>query len=152
LAIAEIQMVDPREQPTVGGNRSIPTVVTVTSAGTGGYAQLIEAARHRLCADEPAEAGGSDTGPRPTELVLAGLGACTAITLRMYAERKGWSLGTIQVSVELQEEGEVQRIERRIAFSIALPPTQHRRLAEISDKTPMTRMLKAGIAIRTILS
>ena len=66
--------------------------------------------------------------------------------------KKGWSLGTIQVSIELQEEGEVQRIERRIAFSSALPPTQRRRLAEISDKTPVTRMLKGGIAIRTILS
>jgi putative redox protein len=132
--------------------KSVPTLVSVTSSGTAGYAQLAEARGHELRADEPTEAGGSDTGPRPTELVLAGLGACTAITLRMYAERKGWSLGTIQVSIELQEEGEVHRIERRIAFSSALPPAQRRRLAAISDKTPVTRMLNSGIAIRTILS
>jgi putative redox protein len=85
-------------------------------------------------------------------LVLAGLGAGTSITLRMYAEKKGWNLGTMEVSVALQHEGELQRIDRRIAFSAPLLAEQRSRLAEISEKTPVTRILKAGIAIRTVLT
>jgi putative redox protein len=130
----------------------MPSIVSVTTAGKTGYAQLIDAGGHELRADEPISAGGSGSGPRPTELVLAGLGACTSITLRMYAEKKGWNLGTIEVSVALQHEGEVQRIDRRIAFSAPLLPEQRSRLAEISEKTPVTRILKSGITIQTILT
>ena len=130
----------------------MPSIVSVKTSGEVGYAQLIEAGGHELRADEPVAAGGSGSGPRPTELVLAGLGACTSITLRMYAEKKGWSVGTIEVSLALQHEGDIQRIDRRIAFGAPLLPEQRSRLAEISEKTPVTRLLKAGIAIRTVLT
>ena len=70
----------------------------------------------------------------------------------MYAQRKGWDLGSIQVSIALRDEGENQRIERHITFSAPLLPEQRSRLTEISEKTPVTKMLKNGIAIRTILS
>jgi putative redox protein len=126
-------------------------MVSVRSTGEAGYAMAIDASGHALNADEPVLAGGSDTGPGPTELVLAGLGACTAITLRMYADRKGWKLGMIDVSVEVSGEGEARHIERRIGFSASLAPEQLSRLAEISEKTPVTRMLKTGIAIQTKL-
>ncbi len=126
-------------------------MVSVSSSGESGYAMMIDASGHTLRADEPMSAGGSDTGPRPTELVLSGLGACTAITLRMYAERKGWRLGRIKVSVDFSGDGEARRIERRISFSASLSPEQLERLAEISEKTPVSRMLKTGMAIQTTL-
>lgn len=127
-------------------------ILSVTTSSESGYAQPIEVAAHELRADEPISAGGSGAGPRPTELVLAGLASCTSITLRMYADRKGWTLGTIQVSAALYREGEARRIERRIAFSAPLLPEQRDRLAEISEKTPVTKMLKAGVAIETTVS
>jgi putative redox protein len=126
-------------------------MVSVSSSGESGYAMMIDASGHALRADEPMSVGGNDTGPRPTELVLCGLGACTAITLRMYAERKGWKLGRIKVSVDFSGDGEARRIERRISFSASLLPEQLERLAEISEKTPVSRMLKTGIAIQTTL-
>jgi putative redox protein len=124
-------------------------MVSVSSSGESGYGMVIDASGHALRADEPMSSGGNDTGPRPTDLVLCGLGACTAITLRMYAERKGWRLGKIEVSVDYSGDGEARRIERSISFSASLSPEQLSRLAEISEKTPVTRMLKTGIAIQT---
>ena len=126
-------------------------MVSVSSVDDSGYAMVIDASGHALNADEPLSARGNDTGSRPTDLVLSGLGACTAITLRMYAERKGWKLGRIRVSVDVSGEGESRHIERRIGFSASLLPEQLSRLAEISEKTPVTRMLKSGIAIHTAL-
>lgn len=128
------------------------SVVSVTMIGESGYAVAIDADGHEVRADEPVSAGGSDTGARPTALVLASLGSCTSITLRMYADRKGWTLGTIRVSVTLREEGELRRIDRRIGFGAPLSPEQRNRLAEISEKTPVTKMLKAGVAIDTTLA
>ena len=77
--------------PTASPTRS-PTSVVVTEAGTGRYAQRITAGRHVLTADEPTSIGGDDTGPNPYDLFLAALGACTSMTLRMYADRKGLPL------------------------------------------------------------
>ena len=126
------------------------SIVSVTTSSVSGYAQQMDAGEHALRADEPVSAGGSNSGPRPTELVIAGLAACTSITLRMYAERKGWNLGAIEVSVVLrEEEGAAPRIDRRIAFGAALDPEQRSRLAEISEKTPVTKLLKSGVAIQT---
>jgi putative redox protein len=144
-------MTDSQRDPAPARPRSTAVIVVVIS-GESGYAQLIEAGGHELRADEPLSAGGSASGPRPTELVLAGLGACTSITLRMYAQREGWKLGTIRVTVALRDEDGVARIERRIGFSVPLSVEQRERLSEISEKTPVTKMLKAGIAIQTSLT
>ena len=117
-----------------------------------GYAQAIRAGGHELTADEPVRAGGTDTGPTPYGLLLAGLGACTAITLRMYAERHGWELGQIRVSLRLFKEGEADRIERDIRCSAPLTEEQLVRLREIAERTPVTKTIKAGATIATQLS
>lgn len=120
--------------------------------GESGYAQQIETASHTLRADEPVKRGGTDTGPSPVELLLAGVGACTSITLRMYADRKQWSLGRIEVNLRLLNEGDNQRIERIITIAGPLDDAQRARLLEIADKTPVTKIAMAGIRIETAVS
>jgi putative redox protein len=120
-------------------------------SGETGYAQKVSMGGHVLAVDEPVRRGGTNTGPSPFELLLASLGGCTAITFRMYAERKQWNLGTIQVNLRLLKDGETQRIERTIQVSGALDADQQTRLLEIADKTPVTRVLAPGVAIHTTL-
>ena len=91
-------------------------IAHLTARSAQGYAVSMQAARHALSADEPRPRGGTDTGPTPYSLLLAALAGCTSITLRMYAERKGWQLGQIDVDLELSKEGESDRIARRIRF------------------------------------
>src|SRR4051812_7983227 len=112
--------------------------------GEAGYAQQIRAGHHELAADEPKALGGGDTGPSPYGLVLSGLGACTSITLRMYADRKGWQLGRIDVDLRFERDGDVERIERTIAFGAPLDDEQRKRLLEIAEKTPVTKTIKRG--------
>ena len=114
------------------------------------FAQQISSGHHRLTADEPTARGGNDSGPAPYELLLASLGACTSITLRMYAGRKGWELGKITVGLRYTE-GVEQRghIDRRISFSKPVSAEQSQRLAEIASKTPVTRTLLNGVTIET---
>lgn len=119
---------------------------------SAGYAQQIEAGHHRLTADEPAGHGGTDTGPSPYALLLSALGACTSITLRMYADRKGWTLGEIHVSLRHEKNPEgADRIAREIRFGAPLSDEQRARLAEIAEKTPVTKTVKAGASIETRL-
>jgi putative redox protein len=124
-------------------------LATVTTKGESGYAQHITTSGHELASDEPIKRGGTNLGPSPFELLLASLGACTAITLRMYSERKQWNLGTIQVKLRLLKDGDDQRIERTISLSGALELDQRERLLEIADKTPVTKALAPGVGIQT---
>jgi putative redox protein len=128
-------------------------IAHVVSESAAGYATEIRSGHHRLTADEPVALGGTDQGPAPYGLLLSGLAACTSITLRMYAERKGWSLGAVQVDLEYfkEEEGAPARIERVLKFSSPLTAEQLERLAELAEKTPVTRTLKAGVTIETSL-
>ena len=118
---------------------------------TQGYATVVRAGHHTVTADEPQAAGGTDTGPAPYQLLLASLAACTAITLRMYAERKKWELGTISVDLEFlkDKETKTQEIRRVVRFSSELGQEQKQRLAEITEKTPVTLTLKGGVPIAT---
>ncbi|HEX4453993.1 MAG TPA: OsmC family protein [Kofleriaceae bacterium] len=113
------------------------------------YAQSIRIGHHELVADEPVALGGGDAGIAPYGLLLASLAACTAITLRMYAERKGWELGEVRVDLEMTREGDVETVARTISCGAALSEEQLRRLGEIADKTPVTKTLKRSIAITT---
>ncbi|WP_158915641.1 OsmC family protein [Caulobacter sp. S45] len=112
----------------------------------------IQAGPSRFFADEPVSVGGMDTGPTPHELVSAGLGACTAMTMRMYADRKGWPVERIEVDVaESRAAGGPTRFERTIRLHGALDEAQRARLLEIAERCPVHRTLSEGAKIETRL-
>jgi putative redox protein len=125
----------------------------VGAAEDPNYRQSLRCGRHEMLADERPARGGADAGPMPFEYLLAGLGACTSITLRMYAERKGWDIGAVAVSLALRQSKEGTRsIERRVTLSAALSAEQQAKLADVCEKTPVTLAVKSGLAVRTTLS
>lgn len=134
------------------------STVTVTESGDGPYAQFVTAGHHVMGADEPERFGGHDTGPSPYEYLLAGLGACTAMTLRMYAERHAWPVERIAVSLRHEkvaapgERGKVDRFDRTIALTGALSEEQRSRLLEIAEKCPVSQTLRRQSEIVSRLS
>lgn len=125
--------------------------VVVGENGLGRYQQEVIAGEHRLLADEPASLGGGDAGPAPFDLVMAGLGACTAITLRMYAERKGLSLHRVSVALDHDKAGDDSgtrdRIVRTITLEGDLTAEQRARLLEIAGKCPTARLLAEPLVL-----
>ena len=122
--------------------------VTVGWAG-GPFAQDITVGGHRLRADEELDKGGEDTGAAPHELLLAALGSCTAMTLKMYAERKGWPLRDVRVHLDGASAGGQFTINRRLDLVGALDAAQTQRLLEIADKCPVHKTLSGTILIHT---
>ena len=126
-----------------------------------GFAQQIHAGSHRLHADEPVTSGGTDTGPSPYDLLLAALGACTSMTVGMYARRKAWPLEEVTIQLRHSKihavdcaqcetkEGMLERIERDIHFAGPLDAEQRSKLLEIADKCPVHRTLTSEIDIKT---
>jgi len=119
--------------------------------GTTNYTVALAAGQHTLTADERATAGGQNAGASPHELLCAALAACTAITLRMYAQRKEWMLRGVHVDVLLHIEGKEHRITRRLRLEGDLDEAQSARLADIAERTPVTLTLKQGAVITTTL-
>src|SRR4051812_42241858 len=151
--------------------------VVVRSAG-GGFRQEVAAGPHRLVVDEPASVGGGDAGPSPYGLLLAALGACTSMTLQMYARTKGWPLESVEVRLShdrihakdcatcetggagsardgrrpqagASTEGKLDRIEREVIVGGPLTDDQRKRLAEIADRCPVPRTLASEIHVQT---
>jgi putative redox protein len=117
------------------------------------FSQQVVSGHHRITADEPASRGGGDTGLAPYDLLLASLGSCTSITLRMYAGRKGWELGKITVGLRYTaHDDQKAHIDRRLSFSKSLSDEQTQKLLEIAGKTPVTRTLLAGVNIDTAIA
>jgi uncharacterized OsmC-like protein/fermentation-respiration switch protein FrsA (DUF1100 family) len=150
------------ERPAERGDEQIEVgTVLVRETGNGKFQQEVLSGPHRFLADEPIKVGGLDSGPGPYDLLLAGLGACTSMTLRLYAEHK--KLPLERVSVRLMhnrihaedclncetKEGMVDRIERSITMEGLLDAEQRKRLLEIADKCPVHRTLESEIEIRT---
>ena len=105
-----------------------------------------------LTADEPLDLGGDDAGATPTEFVFAGLGSCKAITLKMYAERKGWELKSVDVDISHQKINQQYQVAVRLHLAGNLTEEQKQRLLEIADKCPVHKLLKSEVAIETILA
>ena len=120
---------------------------TVTSEDKP-YGVRIDAGGHALRGDEPADRG-ADTGPPSFGLLLSGLGACTAITLRMYAERQGWPLAGVEVKLTYVVKDRNNRWIDRLITLHGVDAGQRAKLAEIAEKTPVTRAVRAGTEIRT---
>lgn len=125
--------------------------VRVEETGAGKYQVRVVTPSTTFLADEPASVGGLDSGPTPYELLSAGLGACTAMTCRMYAERKGWPLTRVLVEVghTARTTSEPDRFLRKIAFQGGLDEAQHVRLLEIADRCPVHRTLTESATVGT---
>jgi uncharacterized OsmC-like protein/alpha-beta hydrolase superfamily lysophospholipase len=138
-----------------------PGTVLVRETRRGKFQQAVTTGRHRLLADEPVDAGGLDSGPGPYDLLLAGLGACTSMTLRLYADQKQMPLRRTLVRLRHDKiyakdcaecetkEGKIDHIERVITLEGDLDAAQRARLMEIADKCPVHRTLKSEVDIRT---
>ncbi len=141
---------------TNGKNRSV-----VVRSSAGGFAQEIVAGPHRMAADEPVSVGGTDTGPTPYDFLLAALGACTSMTVGMYARRQGWPLEEVTVNLRHAKihasdcaecetkEGILDQIERDIHFAGSLTNEQRAKLLVIANKCPVHRTLTSEIVIKT---
>ena len=136
--------------------------VTVTEPGPGPYTQQITAGHHRLVADEPRPIG-DDAGPTPYDLLLAGLGACTSMTVRMYANRKGWPLERVRVTLRHSRihakdcadcetrTGWIDHIDRDIELSGELDDSQRQRLLDIGETCPVHQTVTSEVQIATSL-
>ena len=123
------------------------------SIGTTHYATTITTGRHRLAADEGPELGGQDSGPGPYDLLTSALGACTVITLRMYAERKQWPVTAVHADIHFKRgDDKVESIDRVLHIEGDVDAEQKKRMAEIAERTPVTLTLKRGLEIRTTLA
>jgi len=135
----------------------------VVHGDASGFTQQILAGGHALTADEPTESGGTGIGPSPYDLLLAALGACTSMTVGMYARCKAWPLESVTVRLRHSriyaadcencetKEGMLDRIERDVQFTGALASEQREKLLEIANKCPVDRTLSSEIDIQTRL-
>jgi putative redox protein len=113
----------------------------------GSLKHEIEIREHELVADEPEKAGGSDAGPSPQELLAASLASCTAITIEMYANRKGWDIGDIAVDVDYEpaQRGSPTKFAMKVLLPKELPEEQRERLMQIAAKCPVHRTLEGEV-------
>jgi len=132
---------------------AVPTV-HASSEAAAYVVTFVDDGQHRWQADEPAEGGGGATAPSPERLLLSSLGACTAITVRMYAERKQWPLAQVEVTLRFNPDGKPAAgtdIERRIVLRGELSDEQRERLLQIANACPIHKVLTGEVRIATAL-
>jgi putative redox protein len=136
----------------MSGDRTHPVATAVMTTEDKPYGVRIDSGGHALRSDEPVSGGGGDTGPGPFGLLLSGLGACTAITLQMYAQRKKWPLSAVDVELHyIVKDKHTRWIDRWVTVH-GVDEEQRARLAEIAEKTPVTRAIRGGTEIRTTVT
>jgi putative redox protein len=135
----------------------------VVRGSASGFPQEITVGRHQFVADEPLSFGGTDTGPSPYDLLISALGACTSMTVSLYARRKEWPLESVTVTLRhskihasdcqdcVKRDGMLDRIERDVELHGALSEEQRARLLEIANKCPVHKTLTSEINIQTRL-
>jgi putative redox protein len=153
-----------KESEKVSEHSSMSQPSVIVRATGAGYAQEITAGRHHLSSDEPVASGGTDSGLTPYDLLLSALGACTSMTVGMYARRRNWPLEGIVVRLRHSKihaedcsecetkEGILDRIERELQLTGPLTSEQRSKLLEIAEKCPVHRTLESRINIRSWLT
>jgi putative redox protein len=148
--------------PPEGGKDADGGRWVATKIGPTGFRADITARTHALVADEPVAFGGTNAGPTPYEYLLTALSSCMAMTLRMYADRKGWPRESVEVRLRAgQSHGPdcvncatsdvgITQIERQVAFGGALTKEQRQRLLQIADRCPVKQTLERGIKVATV--
>ena len=126
--------------------------VTATIGSTNYQVTFEDGARHLWHADEPVSLGGGDRAPTPVSLLLSGLGACTSITLKMYAQRKGWPLEDVHVALSMKTDDQGSTIDRKIVLHGNLTHEQRERLLQVANACPVHKILTRPIAIETGLA
>lgn len=137
-------------------------MATITADLTTGYAVELRAGDHVWYSDEPTDVGGTDTGPNPYELLISAVGACTAITISMYCQRKGWDLHSVSAKYELDkvhiddcadceddEKGYIDRVRSEIFVEGTFDDEQRERLADIARRCPVHKTLDHGVSFTT---
>jgi uncharacterized OsmC-like protein len=152
------------ESDKASEHSSISQPSVIVRATGSGYAQDIVAGPHHFYADEPVASGGTNTGPTPYDLLLAALGACTSMTVGMYARRRNWPLEGIVIRLRHSKihaedcsecetkDGILDRIERELWLAGPLTSEQRSKLLEIAEKCPVHRTLESKINIRSWLA
>jgi putative redox protein len=125
--------------------------MAIASIGKDHYKTEVEVGSHIAWVDEPIEVGGTDMAPAPSEFLEVSLASCTAITLRMYADRKGWPVERISVEVNLVKEDKLTRFERRVSLTGEVNEEQRQRLLQIANACPVHKVLTNPIAVNTTL-
>ena len=126
--------------------------MVVASIGRDTYKTELVATGHQLVADEPVDVGGTNLGPAPGQLLQMSLASCTAITLRMYANRKSWSLDKVVVEVDTEKREGKTLMKRQVTLFGNLTDEQRQRLLQIANACPVHKMLTAPIEIETVLA
>ncbi|SAL19831.1 OsmC family protein [Caballeronia humi] len=121
----------------------------IATIGSTDFQVQLDDGMHKWLADEPESLGGRDTGPAPASLLLSSLGACTSITLKMYAKRKDWPLDAVRVVLSMTTGAEGTAIDRNIVLSGALSTEQRERLLQIANACPVHKILTGAIRIES---